>query len=49
MEKFNNDYDIENSDATCPICKNENKRFWLKFYCGKTILLCQDCGYFEEI
>jgi hypothetical protein len=53
MEKLNNDYEIEcnieNSDKECPICRDKNKRFWLKFYGCKTILYCQDCGYFEEI
>lgn len=49
MEKLNNDYEIESSDTLCPVCKNKNNRFWLKFYGGKTILYCQDCGYHIEI
>jgi len=56
MEKFNIDehdkelnYDIENEDTLCPACNHKNKRFWLKFYCGETILRCEDCGYFEKI
>jgi len=43
MEQLNNDYDIENSDTTCPVCGKH--RFWVKFYCGETIMLCQDCWY----
>lgn len=58
MEKLNNDYeidieyknyDIENSDTLCHVCKNKNERFWLTFYCGETLLLCRDCGYFKLI
>jgi len=42
--KETNIYDSINEDTLCPVCfKN---RFWLKFYCGKTILWCADCGYF---
>jgi len=43
MEKFN----IEEEYTTCPACGMN--RFWLKFYCGKVIHLCSDCGYWEEI
>ena len=32
MEKLNNNYDIENADTTCPVCKNDNKRYWLAFF-----------------
>jgi len=42
-------YDIENADTTCPSLTCGKNRFYLKFYCGKTILYCQDCGYFTEI
>jgi len=50
MEKFNNDIEDDNlnhGDTTCPMCLRN--RFWLKFYCNKAILYCQDCGYFVEI
>jgi len=57
--KFNNDfeikikqetnYNIENADTLCPVCKHKNKRFWLTFYCGETLLVCRDCGYYKEI
>jgi len=49
MEKFNNNYDIDNADTTCPSCKNENKRYWLAFFYDKTYLVCRDCWYNEEI
>jgi hypothetical protein len=29
----------------CPKCKMN--RFWLKYYNGKTIKYCQDCGFFK--
>ena len=45
----NNDYDIENADTTCPICKNSNKRCWLAFFYDKTYLVCRDCWYSELI
>jgi hypothetical protein len=53
MEKLNNDNTNETLDSlkydntTCPLCMKS--RFYLKFYCGKTILYCQDCSYWEEI
>lgn len=41
-------YNIEDlEDTRCPVCKKN--RFWLKFYGGKTLLRCEDCGHFEEI
>jgi len=46
MEKLN--IDLE-EDITCPCCHNNNKRFFLKFYCDKVINLCMDCGFWEEI
>ena len=42
-------YNIENADTLCPVCKHKNKRFWLTFYCGETLLVCRDCGYYKEI
>jgi len=48
LNRYNN-YDIENADTLCPVCKNEKQRFWLAFYCGETLLVCRDCGYHEEI
>lgn len=49
-EKLNiANYDIENADTLCPVCENEKRRFWLAFYGGKTLLLCRDCGYQDEI
>jgi len=51
MEKLNNNnnYDIENSDTTCPVCKNDNKRYWLAFFYDRSYLVCRDCGCSEEI
>ncbi len=46
MEKFNID-DIKYEDTTCPVCMKS--RFWLKFYCNKTIQYCNDCGFWNEI
>jgi len=45
----NNNYNIENADTTCPICKNDNKRYWLAFFYDKTYLVCRDCWYSELI
>jgi len=42
-------YDIENADTTCPSLTCGKNRFYLKFYGGKTILYCQDCGHFTVI
>jgi len=47
MEKLNIDPKI--SDTTCPCCKNEKNRFYIKFYYDKTFLRCEDCGFFQEI
>jgi len=46
---INNNYDIENADTTCPICKNDNKRYWLAFFYDKSYLVCRDCWYSELI
>jgi len=50
-EKLNkeNNYDIENADTLCPVCKNPKNRFWLAFYGGETLLVYRDCGYHQEI
>lgn len=47
MEKLNNNDNTEKLkyDDICPKCKKN--RFWLKFYNGKTIKYCQDCGFFK--
>ena len=46
---INNNYDIENADTTCHICKNDNKRYWLAFFYDRSYLVCRDCWYSEEI
>jgi len=45
MEKLN----IEEEDTTCPSIACGKHRYFFKFYCGKEIFYCQDCGYHELI
>ena len=49
MEKLKNEYEVElqYGDTTCPLCMKN--RFWLAFYNDKTLLVCRDCGYQDEI
>jgi len=46
-DKINEEkYDKYVEDTICPNCGCH--RFYSKYYCGKTVNICVDCGYFEK-